>query len=49
MSSTDPQNTDMGGWSMLQSLANVNTKNSTDNKVYVHPLVKRSSTKLDTR
>ncbi|OMO87305.1 hypothetical protein COLO4_20689 [Corchorus olitorius] len=46
MSSTDPLNTNMGGWSILQSLANVNTKNSTDNKVYAHPLVKRSSTKL---
>ncbi|OMO57479.1 hypothetical protein COLO4_35348 [Corchorus olitorius] len=47
MSSTDPQNTDMGGRSMLQSLANSNTKKSTDNKVYVYPLVKRSSSKLD--
>ncbi|OMP05148.1 hypothetical protein CCACVL1_02042 [Corchorus capsularis] len=47
MSSIDPQNTDMGGWSMLQSLANSNTKMSTDNKVYVHPLIKRSSSKLD--
>ncbi|OMO87341.1 hypothetical protein COLO4_20684 [Corchorus olitorius] len=45
MSSIDPQNTDMSGWSMLQSLANANTKNSTYNKVYVHPLVKRSFSK----
>ncbi|XVE77778.1 hypothetical protein DITRI_Ditri13aG0090100 [Diplodiscus trichospermus] len=39
------QNIDMGGWSFLQSLANAN--DSTDhNKVYVHPLVKRSASML---
>ncbi|OMO87304.1 protein FANTASTIC FOUR 3-like protein [Corchorus olitorius] len=46
MSLIDPQNTDIGGWSMLHYLANANTKNSTDNQVYVHPLVKHSSTKV---
>ncbi|XP_022759725.1 protein FANTASTIC FOUR 1-like [Durio zibethinus] len=39
------QNTDMGGWSFLQSLANA--KDSTErDKIYVHPLVKRSASTL---
>ncbi|KAK8506227.1 hypothetical protein V6N13_002864 [Hibiscus sabdariffa] len=39
------QNTDAGGWSFLQSFAC--PKNSIDrNKVYVHPLVKRSASTL---
>ncbi|OMP05078.1 hypothetical protein COLO4_09100 [Corchorus olitorius] len=45
------QNIDMGGWSFLQSLttatATANAKDSTQNdKVYVHPLVKRSASML---
>ncbi|WRX09441.1 The fantastic four family - like 1 [Theobroma cacao] len=40
------QNIDRGGWSFLQSLA-ANAKDSTENdKVYVHPLVKRSASML---
>ncbi|XWS76412.1 hypothetical protein CRYUN_Cryun01aG0173900 [Craigia yunnanensis] len=39
------QNIDMGGWSFLQSLANA--KDSTEHdKVYVHPLVVKSSASL---
>ncbi|XWS36291.1 hypothetical protein CRYUN_Cryun20dG0073100 [Craigia yunnanensis] len=39
------QSIDMGGWNFFQSLANA--KDSTDNdKVYVHPLVKRSALTL---
>ncbi|XWS46814.1 hypothetical protein CRYUN_Cryun14cG0100800 [Craigia yunnanensis] len=39
------QNLDMGGWSFLQSLTNA--KDSTEHdKVYVHPLVKRSASTL---
>ncbi|GAV57787.1 DUF3049 domain-containing protein [Cephalotus follicularis] len=44
------KNFDMGGWACLQSLGNItqNTKETIDdiNKIYVHPLVKRSSSKL---
>ncbi|XVF21781.1 hypothetical protein REPUB_Repub12eG0119700 [Reevesia pubescens] len=40
------QNIDMGGWSFLQSLANANDSTEHD-KVYVHPLVKRSASALN--
>ncbi|KAL4383563.1 hypothetical protein GQ457_15G022810 [Hibiscus cannabinus] len=43
------QNVDTGGWSFLQSLANANANDSNpapNDKVYVHPLVKRSASTL---
>ncbi|KAK8614641.1 hypothetical protein V6N13_068438 [Hibiscus sabdariffa] len=43
------QNVDTGGWSFLQSLANANANDSNpdrNDKVYVHPLVKRSASSL---
>ncbi|OMO77706.1 hypothetical protein CCACVL1_14862 [Corchorus capsularis] len=50
------QNIDMGGWSFLQSLttatanATANAKESTEHdKVYVHPLVKRSASMLNAK
>ncbi|KAK8635924.1 hypothetical protein V6N13_004637 [Hibiscus sabdariffa] len=44
------QNVDTGGWSFLQSLANTDYSNSARNdKVYVHPLVKRSASTLSER
>ena len=41
------KNSDMGGWSFLQSLSNCSQSSKIDKeKVYVHPLVKRSSSSL---
>ncbi|KAA8550875.1 hypothetical protein F0562_002559 [Nyssa sinensis] len=42
---------DLGAWSFIQALSNTshNSKEVTENEVYVHPLVKRSSSALSTK
>uniref|UniRef100_A0A5B7AC38 FAF domain-containing protein n=1 Tax=Davidia involucrata TaxID=16924 RepID=A0A5B7AC38_DAVIN len=44
-------NSDLGGWSFMQALSitSNNTKEVTEKEVYVHPLVKRSSSTLSTK
>uniref|UniRef100_A0A803NRG2 Uncharacterized protein n=1 Tax=Cannabis sativa TaxID=3483 RepID=A0A803NRG2_CANSA len=47
----DNKNVGASGWNFLQALSNNNTKNDTktDEKVYVHPMVKRSSAMLNAK
>ncbi|KAK4338740.1 hypothetical protein RND71_043227 [Anisodus tanguticus] len=39
----------IGGWSFLQDLSNPTKKDCVEKEVYIHPLVKRSSTSLSTK